>query len=107
MAKPSVQVQLNAGNNYGWQGPGWYYGHYFGNEDDYVAWMSGSSPYYGGTYQEIWIGPGWYGGFWYGNETEWRRHYHHHYYYDHHDHHDGGHHDGGHRGGGGHHGGHH
>lgn len=84
MGPPSVEVQVGAEDNYGWQGPGWYYGHYFDNEDDYMAWRQGQAPYYGSTSETLWIGPGWYGGYWYWNEDEWRRHYHHHYYYDHH-----------------------
>ncbi len=115
MARPSVDVQVGSDDYYGWQGPGWYYGHYFSNQDDYIAWMEGTGPYYG-TYQtSIWIGPGWYGGYWYWNENDWHDHHHNH-SYDHNG--DGGHHgDGGgdhgggdhgggdHGGGGGHHGG--
>lgn len=78
MAQPSVQVQVSTGNNYGWHGPDWYYGHYFFTESDYIAWMEGRYPYSGGTYQTvIWVGPGWYGGYWYGNRRDWEVHYQH------------------------------
>ncbi len=110
MTQPSVQVEVSAGDNYGWQGPGWYYGHYFYSEADYVAWMEGTPPYYGGSYQTtVWIGPGWYGGYWYGNRRDWDNHYHYNSYnryYNRGDHHGGhGHHggEGGHHGDGGRH----
>lgn len=74
MEKANVQVQIGGGDRYGWRGPGWYYGYYFSNEKDYIAWREGRAVYYQGAYYEedVWRGQGWYGGFWYATEPEWR-----------------------------------
>ncbi len=47
-----------------WAGPGWYYGYWFGDEDDYDAWLDND------FYNVYWGGPGWYYGVWFGDERD-------------------------------------
>jgi hypothetical protein len=77
-----------------WGGPGFYYGVWFNNEDEYSQWQYN---------QTIWGGPGFYFGIWFGDERGHGRWCHDH-YRGHGGHHHRGHHDGrrGGRHGGGH-----
>lgn len=59
----NVSIDYNEDSSYDiWTGPGWYYGIWFNNEDDYEYWIEN---HYNDV---IWVGPGWYYGFWFDSE---------------------------------------
>lgn len=59
-----------------WTGPGWYYGIWFDNEDEYEYWLANNFD------DVIWIGPGWYYGFWFDSEPDFHRYKKSHRYHD-------------------------
>lgn len=55
-----------------WAGPGWYYGIWFEDADDYYYWLSNN------FYDSYWSGPGWYYGVYFYDEPQFNdyRRYH-------------------------------
>lgn len=49
-----------------WVGPGWYYGTWYDNQDDYYHWLDH------GFYNPVWVGSGWYYGIWFDDEDDFR-----------------------------------